>query len=244
MFLISTNLLQAIDKECVHSDWGDYIFVGQDELQLWICGPNLYHNIVYSHYLGNLACLHVVQDRFRAHSTPRMAFREEGEDDEDMTSMHTIIFAGWNEGWQDQHWFPRREGGPKLILFESPRWRPKSSSSLPRCPGPACTKNDAKAAYRVRFGRSLYGWKDNFNELPMAPVSGPNLLSVNGNHQNNMTSRICQGAAPPSFGLLSHVPCRAKWPKWWMPPWPPPATLGCILGYKLSSRCLKWLGFV
>ena len=184
MFLISTNLLQAIDKDCVHSDWGDYIFVGQDELQLWICGPNLYHNIVYSHYLGNLACLHVVQDRFRAHSTPRMAFREEGEDDEDMTSMHTIIFAGWNEGWQDQHWFPRREGGPKLVRFESPRWRPKSSSSPPRCPGSACMKSDAQATYGVCCGHSLYGCKHNFKEPPMASVWGRNLLGVDGNPQN------------------------------------------------------------
>ena len=75
-----------------------------------------------------------------------------------------------------------------------------SSSSQLRSSGATRTKNDAQVAYRVRFGRSLYGWKDNFNELPMAPVSGPNSLRVNGNHQNNMTSRICQGAAPPSFG--------------------------------------------
>ena len=34
----------------------------------------------------------------------------------------------------------------------------------------APTKNDVQVAYSVRFGRSLYGWKDNFMELPMAPV--------------------------------------------------------------------------
>ena len=153
--------------------------------------------------------------------------------------MHTAMFGGWNEGQEDQHWFPRREGGPKLIMFESPRWRPKSSSSLPRCPGPACTKNDAKAAYRVRFGRSLYGWKDNFKELPMALASDPNSLEVNGNHQNNVASRIYQGAMPPSYGLLSHEPCWAKWPKWWTPPRTTPATLGCPLWYKLSSRHLE-----
>jgi hypothetical protein len=30
---------------------------------------------------------------------------------------------------------------------------------------------------------------------------------VNGNHQNKWTSRICQGAASPSFGLLDRVSC-------------------------------------
>ena len=46
----------------------------------------------------------------------------------------------------------------------------KSSSSLFRSPGVARTKINAQAAYGVRFGYSLYGWKDNFKELPMALV--------------------------------------------------------------------------
>jgi len=117
----------------------------------------------------------------------------------------------------------------------------KSSLSLLRSPGTARTKINAHAAYGVRFGCSLYGWKDNFKELPMERVLGPNSFGVDRNHQNNMMSRICQGAAPPSFGLLARVPC---WPKWWTPPWPPPATLGPSLGYKLSSRHLLDLGFV
>ena len=37
-------------------------------------------------------------------------------------------------------------------------------------PGTARTKMDAQVAYGVRFGRSLYGWKDNFKALPMALV--------------------------------------------------------------------------
>ena len=115
----------------------------------------------------------------------------------------------------------------------------KFESSVPRSPRAARTKNDAQVAYGVHFGRSLYGWKDNFKELPMVLVSSPNSLEVNGNHRSNVTYRICQGAAPPSFGLLSHVPCRAKWPKWWTPPWPPPATLGRPLGYKLNSHHLE-----
>ena len=45
-----------------------------------------------------------------------------------------------------------------------------SSSSPSRSLGAARTKKDAQVAYGVRFGRSLYGWKDNFMELPMEPV--------------------------------------------------------------------------
>ena len=49
-----------------------------------------------------------------------------------------------------------------------------SSTSLFRTPGTARTKMDAPVAYRVGFGRTWYGWKDNFKTLPMAPVSGLN----------------------------------------------------------------------
>ena len=37
-----------------------------------------------------------------------------------------------------------------------------SSSSPSRSQRVARTKNDAQVAYGVCFGRSLYGWKDNF----------------------------------------------------------------------------------
>jgi len=46
----------------------------------------------------------------------------------------------------------------------------------------------------------------------MAPVLGPNSLGVDGNHRNKGTSRICHGAATPSFGLLARVSC-------WGPLW-------------------------
>ena len=41
----------------------------------------------------------------------------------------------------------------------------KSSSSLLRSPGAAHTKINAQAAYGVRLGCSLYGWKDNFKSF-------------------------------------------------------------------------------
>ena len=80
-----------------------------------------------------------------------------------------------------------------------------SSSFQFRIPGTARNKMDAQVAYGVGFGRSLYGWKDNFEELPMAPVSGPNSSRIDGNCLNKLTSRICSGAATPSFGLLGRV---------------------------------------
>jgi hypothetical protein len=62
-------------------------------------------------------------------------------------------------------------------------------------PGTARTKTDVHVAYRVGFGGSLYGWKDNFKKLPMEPVSGPNSSGVDGNRLHKLTSRICSGAA-------------------------------------------------
>ena len=101
--------------------------------------------------------------------------------------------------------------------------------------GAAHTKTVAQVAYALRFGRTTYAWKAKEISFPMDLAPCKNSVGVNGNRQNNMTSRICQGAVPPSFGLLARVPC---WPKWWTPPWPPPATLVRLLGYKLSSRRL------
>ena len=148
--------------------------------------------------------------------------------------------------WRRPTRFFKLSRRPKAYSVRIPKVEAQnnSSSSPPRSPGAAHTKNDAQVPYGVRFERSLYGWKDNFKELPMELVSGPNSLGFNRNRRNNMTSRICQGAAPLSFGLLSHVSCRAKWPKWWTPPWTPPATLGCPLWYKLSSHHYLDLGFV
>ena len=89
----------------------------------------------------------------------------------------------------------------------------KSSSSLLRSPRAAFCKNNTTATYGVHFGRSLYGWKGNFKELPMALVSGPNSLGVDRNRWNKGTPRICHNAATPSFGLLACVSC---WGPWWM----------------------------
>ena len=56
-------------------------------------------------------------------------------------------------------------------------------------------------AYGVGFRHSLYGWKDNFKTLPMELVWGINSSRGDRNRPRNLTSRICPGAATPSFGV-------------------------------------------
>jgi hypothetical protein len=144
MFLVSTNLLQdSIDKDHVHFNRGDYMFDGKDMLQTDTCGHILSPNVVHSRYFGNLVCLHVVQEGLQATSTPRTAFCQEREEDEDMASIHMTMLGESHGGQGDQQGHPNQEGGPKLIRFESPRWRPKSSLSLPRNPGAAPSKINA-----------------------------------------------------------------------------------------------------
>jgi hypothetical protein len=46
--------------------------------------------------------------------------------------MHMTMLGESHEGQRDQQGHPNREGGPKLIRFESPRWRTKSSLSPSR----------------------------------------------------------------------------------------------------------------
>ena len=47
--------------------------------------------------------------------------------DEDMTPMHMTMFGTWYGGVGGQQGCPSQEGGPRLIRFESPRWRPKTT---------------------------------------------------------------------------------------------------------------------
>jgi hypothetical protein len=46
--------------------------------------------------------------------------------DEDMTLMHTTMIGAWNGVEEVQQGFPSQQGGPRLIRFESLRWRPKA----------------------------------------------------------------------------------------------------------------------
>jgi len=84
-----------------------------------------------------------------------------------------------------------------------PSWRPNPSRARVRL-----GVQEQSALKRTRrFGRSLYGWKDNFKKLPMAPVSGLNSSGVDGNCPNNLMSRIYPSTATLSFGPLGHVSC-------------------------------------
>ena len=44
-----------------------------------------------------------------------------------MTPMHTTMIGAWHQERGVQQGCPSHEGGPRLIRFESPRWRPKET---------------------------------------------------------------------------------------------------------------------
>ena len=80
-------------------------------------------------------------------------------------------------------------------------------SSLPRPPEPVCLKLVTQDVSGLRFRRSTYGWKANLIRKPIQVVSHQNLFGINRNHDHKSASRICQGAATPSFGPLDRVSC-------------------------------------
>ena len=93
MFLVSTHLLQdSIDKDRMHYDREAYKFsdicIREDIRTNWIHGHVSSHSFSF-HYFGNPVCCRIVKNQFQAQSTPSTTFHQEGEDDEDMTSMHT-----------------------------------------------------------------------------------------------------------------------------------------------------------
>ena len=47
--------------------------------------------------------------------------------DEDMTSMDMDMVGEWHGVLQDHLGCPNQKGGPRLIWFESPRWRAKET---------------------------------------------------------------------------------------------------------------------
>jgi hypothetical protein len=97
-------------------------------------------------------------------------------------------------------------------------------------------KTNAQVAYGVGFGRSIYGWKQNFTKLPMAPVLCQISFRVNGNRQNKLTSRICQSAA-----LTVWLGLRLKLGA--PDPWSPP-TLGHPVSYIFSTCHLRNLSLI
>ena len=103
MSLVTSNLLQdSVDIHPVHSDHRVYmlaeIFMRDDMLETWKHGHVLSHNYFSSLCFRNPVLLYVVQDQFQAQSTPRTAFHQEGEDDEDMTSIHMTMLGDGGQG--------------------------------------------------------------------------------------------------------------------------------------------------
>jgi hypothetical protein len=84
-------------------------------------------------------------------SLPWRSRQVAGTTDEDMASTHMTMLIELHGGQGDQQGHPNREEGPKLIQFESPRWRPKSSSSLPRNPGLVYLELVTQDASGLRF---------------------------------------------------------------------------------------------
>jgi hypothetical protein len=202
---VGTNLVQEhVDKHYVSSDQEAYMLaksMRDDTFTTWKYGDISTLNTFGFLCFRNPVLLCVVQGRFQVKSTPRTAFRQEGEDDEDMTHMHLTINESCISEEGVQQGCQSHEGGSRQIQFESPRWKPKQLKfESVRGSGAAHDVLVAPATYGVRFGRSTYGWKSKKITFPMAPVSCLNSIRVNGNRREKWTSRICQKTAPMLLG--------------------------------------------
>ena len=101
----------------------------------------------------------------------------------------------------------RRRSEANSVRVPEVEAQSNSNSSLPRPLGLVCLKLVTQDAYGLPFRRSTYGWKANLIRKPIQVVSRQKLFGISGNHQNKSASRICQGAATPSFGPSDRVSC-------------------------------------
>jgi hypothetical protein len=81
----------------------------------------------------------------------------------------------------------------------------KSSWNPIRIPGTVRTKFVTQITYQLRFGRSLYRWKDKRINFPMELVSYPYSFWVQGKSWNNEVHRICHGVVLPYLGHVGYV---------------------------------------
>jgi hypothetical protein len=61
-------------------------------------------------------------------------------------------------------------------------------------------KTDTHATYRLCFRWSRYRWPAKETSFPAQLVPRQNMVGVDGNHHNKMTSRICHESATPVLG--------------------------------------------
>jgi hypothetical protein len=106
----------------------------------------------------------------------------------------------------DKEGLKERRGGAKEQQRQAKLESQSKSSWNPiRIPGTVCTKIVAQITYQLRFGRSLYGWKDKRINFPMELVSYPNSFWVHRKRWNNEANRICHGAVLPYLGPVGYV---------------------------------------
>ena len=101
----------------------------------------------------------------------------------------------------------RRRSEANSVRVPEVEAQSNSSSSLSRVLGPVCLKLVIQDASGLCFQRSTYGWKAYLIRKPIQVVSHQKTFGINRNCQNKSASRIYQGAATPSFGLLDRVSC-------------------------------------
>jgi hypothetical protein len=90
-------------------------------------------------------------------------------------------------------------GQAKLESQSNSSWNPIQIQGTVR------TKIVAQITYQLRFGCSLYGWKDKRINFPMELVSYPNSFWVHGKHRSNEAHKICYGAVLPYLGPVGYV---------------------------------------
>jgi hypothetical protein len=142
--------------------------IQDDTLENWKQDFVLLHNYFSSICIRNTVLLCASHDWFQVQSTPRMTFRQ-GKDHADMKTMLTSMCGAWIGEDRVQQGFISQEGGPRLIQFESPRWRPKRIQVRSQFGVPdqytlkTTPKSHTKSVLDV-------GWKQNFMMFPMALV--------------------------------------------------------------------------
>jgi hypothetical protein len=94
---VGTNIvLDSVDKHRVSSDHEAYIPMQDHTFINWKHGDISFLNTFGFLCSRNPVLLCVVQDWFQVQSTPRTAFRQEGEDDADMATMLMSMCGAWS----------------------------------------------------------------------------------------------------------------------------------------------------
>jgi hypothetical protein len=105
---------------------------------------------------------------------------------------------------EDEIIFPMAQVADPNIIELDQNCQNNLNIQSPTHPGAVHIKTDAQVSYNIQLGRSWTPWKDKKINFSMELVPCLKSSGINGNHQNNLTSRICLSAAPP---FLAFGPC-------------------------------------